>query len=158
MIVFAHFCSEVYRAKGRPKLSVLAQVLHLIVLVPACIASSGYGFWPLIYTRALIRIQVVSVHFILMKYIMNFSFKQTFKNVYFTIICSILMGILGHLLLTVNKSFVWSIVSVMICSLFYFSILFIYKDMRMELINISKKVLPGTVKQKIRLVIYKFTY
>lgn len=44
MIVFGYFCSEVYRAKGKPKLSFLAQLLHLVVLIPACIISSKYGF------------------------------------------------------------------------------------------------------------------
>ena len=43
-IVLSHYSSEIYRAKGRPKLSVLAQVLHLIVLWPVVLIAVKYGF------------------------------------------------------------------------------------------------------------------
>ena len=33
-IVFAYYCSEVFRAKGKPKLSTLAQVVHMAFLIP----------------------------------------------------------------------------------------------------------------------------
>ena len=43
-IVLSHYCSEIYRAKGRPKLSVLAQVLHILCLVPTVLWAINYGF------------------------------------------------------------------------------------------------------------------
>src|SRR5690606_25193331 len=82
MIVYGHFCSEVYRAKGRPKLSFLGQILHLVVLIPTCLISSDYGFWVLVYARSWIRMQFVVVHFIIMKFAIGIPVIKTIKNVF----------------------------------------------------------------------------
>lgn len=147
-IVFGHFSSEVYRAKGRPKLSFLAQILHLVVLVPTCIISSKYGFWTLIYARSLIRIQMVLVHFVIMEFSMRISTLKTFKNVCPTIISSLIMGIFGYLLKQINESIYWSVLSIIICVLIYFGTLSLFPNMRVELINLTKKILPKRVLYK----------
>ena len=48
-IVFGYISSEVYRSLGKPKLSVLAQVLYLIVLVPVLIVTAQMSFEASIY-------------------------------------------------------------------------------------------------------------
>ena len=58
-IVLSHYSSEVYRAKGKPKLSVLAQVLHIIVLWPTVLISIKYGFETLYVARSLVRFELV---------------------------------------------------------------------------------------------------
>lgn len=150
MIVFGQFCSEVYRAKGRPKLSFLAQVLHLVVLVPVCIVSSKYGFWPLVYSRAWIRMESVLVHLIIMKVAIGFPVGQIFKNVMPTAISAIAMGLLGYLLQQISKGFLWSFVSIIICSLFYFGVLYLFPSMRIEMNGIVKRL-------KFKLLIRKST-
>ena len=141
-IVFCHYCSEVYRAKGKPKLSFLAQVLHLVVLVPTCIISSKYGFWALVYTRSWIRLQFVIVHLIIMKFAIGFPVVNIFKNVYPTGVSAIAMGILGHFLQQVSQGMLWDFVSIIICAIFYFGILFLFPKMRKEIISLLKKALP----------------
>ena len=148
MIVLGNLCSEVYRAKGKPKLSFLAQILHLIVLVPACIISSKYGFWVLVYTRSWIRLQFVLVHFILMRFVIGISIIKTIKNVSKTAISTICMGILGYFLKQVNDSIIWSFVSIFICTIFYFGILFLFPDMRREIFSIAKNLIPRSIKEK----------
>ena len=155
MIVFGHFCSEVYRAKGKPKLSFLAQILHLIVLIPACIVSSKYGFWTLIYTRAWIRMEFVLVHFIIMKYFIRMPILKTLINVMPTLISAISMGILGYFLQQINESIIWSFVSIIICAIFYFSTLFLFPTMRRDMIELVKKVMPKRMKDKIKTVVCK---
>ncbi|PGL72704.1 lipopolysaccharide biosynthesis protein [Bacillus sp. AFS055030] len=140
-IVFAHFCSEVYRAKGRPKLSFLAQILHLIVLVPTCIISSKYGFWALVYSRSLIRLEGILVHFIVMKYLIRFPIYKTFKNVLPTIISAVSMGIIGYAFQQINEGFIWSFISIFLCIVFYFGILFLFPSLRNETLKISKMVI-----------------
>lgn len=142
MIVFGNLCSEVYRAKGRPKLSFLAQVLHLVVLVPACIISSYYGFWALVYTRSWIRIQFVLVHLIIMKYAMGISIFKTFKNVLLPAASAVLMGGFGFILQKIGNGVLWSITSIILCSIFYFGVLVIFPSMRREIFSLIKKVVP----------------
>lgn len=133
MIVFGNFCSEVYRAKGRPKLSFLAQLLHLVVLVPVCIVSSRHGFWTLVYARSWIRIEAILVHFIIMKYAIGIPVGKTFGNIIPTGISTIAMGILGYLLKLISRGMVWSILSIIICILFYFIVLYLFPSMRKEI-------------------------
>lgn len=148
MIVFGHFCSEVYRAKGRPKLSFLAQLLHLIVLVPVCIISSGYGFWPLVYVRSWIRMEFVVVHFIIMKLAIGFPVLKTLKNVMPAGISSLLMGIVGYMLKQVSNSLLWSFASIIICIVFYFGILYLFPDIREKMNIIGIKVKEKLLKRK----------
>ncbi|EYE87685.1 polysaccharide biosynthesis protein [Fervidicella metallireducens AeB] len=139
-IVLSHFNSEVYRAKGKPKLSFLSQVLHLVVLVPVCIVSSKYGFWPLVYSRAWIRMEGILVGLIIMKVGIGFPVREIFKNVMPTAISAIAMGGLGYLLQQISKGILWSFVSIIICSLFYFGVLYLFPSMRRKMNGIVKKI------------------
>ncbi|WP_240259918.1 lipopolysaccharide biosynthesis protein [Clostridium perfringens] len=147
MIVFGNLCSEVYRAKGRPKLSFLAQILHLVVLVPVCIIGSKYGFWILVYARAWVRMEFVLVHFIIMKFLIGISVSKTFKSILPTAISSIAMGILGLLLREISKGLLWTLISVLICSLFYFAILYLFPSMRLYINKVLKKVNSNIIKK-----------
>jgi len=155
MIVFGHFCSEVYRAKGKPKLSFLAQILHLIVLIPACIISAKYGFWPLVHTRAWVRMEFILVHFIIMNYVIGMSVGKMLKNVISTAISAIAMGILGYFLQQVNSSIIWEFISIIICSLFYFSILYLFPSMRKDMIGLVNKFMPNSMKTKLGVLLLK---
>lgn len=148
MIVFGHYSSEVYRSKGKPKLSFFAQVMHLVVLAPTCIIAAKYGFWPLVYARSLIRLQFVMVHLVIMDKVMKISVIKTFKNVFPTIIASVAMWILGSLLHGVSVSLIWSILSIFLCAIFYFIVLLMFSSIRAELFNIGVKFLPiGLIKK-----------
>lgn len=146
MIVFGNFSSEVYRAKGRPKLSFLAQVLHLVVLVPACLISLKFGFWALVYTRSWIRMEFVLVHFILMKYAIGIPLIKTLRNVFPTAISAAFMGFLGFLLRNINGGIVWSFISIFICVLMYIGMLYFFPNLRKEIYIIVKRFFPNRFK------------
>lgn len=139
MIVLGHFSSEVYRSKGRPKLSFLAQVLHLVVLVPACIISSKYGFWTLVYVRSWIRMEGVLVDFIIMKFAMGIPVLKTLRNVFPTAISAAGMGLGGFYLKQLHHGVVWNFISIIICMALYFGLLNLFPNMRGETMGIVKK-------------------
>lgn len=139
-IVFGHYCSEVYRAKGRPKLSVLAQILHLVLLVPICVISGKYGFWIFILARSFVRMQAVLVHFIIMKYVIKFPLRKMIRNVCPAAISAVAMGLIGYFLQLFNEGIIWSFVSIIICVILYFSFLLLFPQIRIELLGIIKKV------------------
>lgn len=132
MIVLGNYCSELYRSKGRPKLSFLAQVLHLVFLIPACIISAQYGFWALVYTRSLMRIQFILVHFIIMKVVIKFPMWDLFKNIFPATISTLLMFIVGYFVKQLNNGILWSIIGIGICALIYFICLSIFPSVRSE--------------------------
>jgi O-antigen/teichoic acid export membrane protein len=150
VIVLSHFSSEVYRAKGKPKLSFLAQVLHLIVLVPTCIISAKFGFWALVYARSWIRLEGTLVHFILMKFAIKFPIFKSFSNVFPIAISSVAMGFFGYLLQKLNEGILWSILSILLCIVFYFCILNLFPTMRKEIKLIFQRIKPLLALKRIR--------
>jgi len=139
MIVFGNYCSEVYRAKGRPKLSFLAQILHLVVLVPVCIISVKYGFWTFVYARSWIRIEGLLVHFLIMKFVIGFPVTKMVGNVFPAAISAIAMGFMGYLLQQLNDGVAWSFISIVICVAFYFGVLCLFPKMRKEMVGMVKR-------------------
>lgn len=139
VIVLGHYSSEVYRSKGRPKLSSLAQILHIVVLVPTCIIAAQHGFYALVYSRALIRLQAVLVHIIIMKFIIKMPIKNTFRNIFIPIVGSILMGIVGVGIKSISTSIIWQILSIFVCIIFYLIILMSFKKSRNDIFEFINK-------------------
>jgi len=125
-IVFGHYSSEAYRAKGKPKLSFLAQMLHLVVLVPTCLIAMQYSFMILVYARALIKIQIVIVHLIIMRIEFKISPFAILKNTVKPMLFTITMTAIAILLKMVSSSLVWSIISIAICVVAYAIILYLF--------------------------------
>ncbi|MCQ6526089.1 lipopolysaccharide biosynthesis protein [Bacillus mycoides] len=150
MIVYGHFCSEVYRAKGRPKLSFLAQLLHLVVLIPVCIVSAKYGFWALVYARSWIRLELVLVHLIFMKFIIGISVSKTFSNTLPAAIAAIIMGSLGFFLQKLGEGITWSFISIVICMIAYFLLLSFFPTVREEMKILLRRLVPSRLKELIK--------
>lgn len=129
-IVFSHYSSEVYRAKGLPKLSVLAQILHIVVLWPVVAYTVKYGFDILCLARSLVRIELILVNLVIIYYIIHISPLHMFKNVFPSIVASLTMLIVGDCLMYVFDSIAWQIVLVLLCTLVYLLIVCIFKDER----------------------------
>lgn len=80
-IVLSHYSSEVYRALGKPKVSVIVQVSHIIVLIPAVWIAIGYGFDVLCDVRALVRLELIIANLILMYIVIRMSPWAMIKNI-----------------------------------------------------------------------------
>src|SRR5699024_10187376 len=44
-VIYSNFNGEAYRAKGKPNISFLYQVIHLLFLIPVLFYSKRFGFW-----------------------------------------------------------------------------------------------------------------
>lgn len=138
MIIFNNFSGEVYRAKGKPKLSFIAQVLHLVVLVPTCLIAAKYGFWTLIYSRALIRLQLLLIQLIIMQFYIKISIKETLINIFPIILSTLGMGGIILIIKPLSDSMIWNIGSIIIAMVSYFVILNSFKSMKGEIHKIVK--------------------
>lgn len=139
-IVLSHYSSEVYRAKGRPKLSVLAQVLHLIVLWPAVLITVKYGFDVLCTTRALIRFEGILVNLLILHFVLHISFWKIVENIKYPIFASMLMGIVAFLLKDMFPSIFWQCLSIPICVLTYLGILLLIPSEREIIVSFIRRV------------------
>ena len=138
-IVLSHYSSEVYRAKGRPKLSVLSQVLHLVVLWPVVMIAVKYGFDVLCTSRALVRLEMILVNLVIMMVVVKISPLKMFVNVSQSLAASLVMGVVGTLLLEMGDSVLWNIFSIAICVAVYSGIVLIVPENRVMLKSLVKK-------------------
>lgn len=140
-IVLSHYSSEVYRAKGRPRLSVLAQVLHIVVLLPAVLIAVKYGFETLSVTRALVRLELIFVNLIIMYIVVKISPWKMFKNISYSILATLIMAVVAFLIKDVYDAIWWQFVSVVICTLVYFIVIIVPSSNRQLLHSLlAKKV------------------
>jgi len=94
-ILFSHFPSEVYRSKGKSKISLFIQIGQLLVLVPVLLVCKGYSFKVLYIARALVRIEIVLSSFIIMSAFFQFRIRDSLKNTLPMIGATIVMGAIG---------------------------------------------------------------
>ena len=130
MVVWGHYCSEVYRSRGLPKLSFWAQILHLIFLIPTVYYFAQHSFEELAYARNLVRMQSVAVHITFMYFFFKFSPVKMIANVLPFIAISLFMGLLATLIQNIYNGILWQLLTVAICIGFYITILFTIKKYR----------------------------
>lgn len=133
LIPTSHFNSEVYRSKGRPKLSFLSQIIHLSFLIPTCLLSGQYGFWPLVYARALIRLQGFVTGFVIMKIVIKFPVLKTLRNLSKPFMFTIVMALFSIFLKSFSDSSIWYFVAIMFSAIFYFLLVFLFSKKDVEL-------------------------
>ena len=135
VVIIGQYCSEVYRAKGKPKLSTLAQVLFLVCSVPALYWGASRGYEQLCIAQTLSRLSIVAIHMVLMKIVMGFSIVKLINNILPCFSSSFVMFVVGMLLQRVSGSFIWSLVSILACICCYFLSLSISRQYRSEIIQ-----------------------
>ncbi len=137
-IVLSYYSSEVYRAKGRPKLSVLAQVLHIAFLWPTILIAVQYGFETLYIARSSVRITLILINLIIMGIIIKMPIYRMFTNVLASLIAAICMCVI--LLFPYDKSIQMNIVYIFIAGLIYFIILMFFPVERNIILNLKKYI------------------
>lgn len=138
-MVFSNFNSEAYRAKGKPKISFISQIIHLIFLIPVCLISLNQGFWKFVYARSFIRFQGVITGFIIMKIVMNFNIKDTITNIIKPLLCSIIMGVITVILKLYSTSIVLDLGIIFISISIYIILIRIFDKSSFEFIADSLK-------------------
>ena len=80
-VIFSRFCSVIFPAIGKPRISVIVQILHLVVLVPATVISVQYGYEALYITRSFVRLEGVVVNVIFAYALIKLSPKRLLLNI-----------------------------------------------------------------------------
>lgn len=139
-IIFSRFCSISYPALGKPRLSVLAQILHIVVLIPTILIGVQYGFKELYLARSLIRFELILVNLIIMYYVIKLSPWQMLLNIMPSLLVSFLMAIISLVLKMINDSILWSMISIIICIIFYFMLMTTFPKERKIILNIKSQI------------------
>lgn len=139
-IIFGNLISSVYQSLGRPKLSVIAQLLHVVVLAPVCYYFANEDFVVLSYARSLSRFEFILVHFIIVYFVLKISPWNMIKNIMPYLLSATAMGGIGFVLQSRSTGTFVSMLWIGVCALFYFACLLVGKSTRKELLNFIKKI------------------
>lgn len=140
-VIFARFCSNVYPAIGKPRLSAIVQIAHLVVLIPAVIISGKYGFTSLYITRSLVRIEAIIVNLVAV----YFTIKQRplimIYNIMPELFASAMMALLGWFLMSLSDNMWVMVLWVCLCVTFYFFILWLIPSEKPYLVSLKENIL-----------------
>lgn len=138
-IVLSHYSSEVYRAKGKPRLSVLAQLLHIIFLWPTILIAVKYGFEILYISRSVIRLELIFVNLVIMYVVMKISPFRMFNNILPSCVAALAMGVF-YFVLPRSTSIIVSFLYVGLCTIVYFVIVCLFHQERELLFNLKRNI------------------
>lgn len=147
-VLLSHYASTVYRSMGKPKLSALAQVLHMVFVIPALLITVKYDFTVLYTTRSLLRLQSVLVDCLLMYFCIKLSIGKMIKNITPAFIASGVMYIVGFALRMITHNIVWSFVFIVICIVVYFATLSLFKAEKGYMLHIKDYVISKYIKHQ----------
>lgn len=147
-VVFARFCSPVYPAIGKPRISVVVQLLHVVVLIPAVIIAGRYGFEPLYITRSLIRAELILVNMIAVYILIKQSPWKMIVNILPQLVSALLMAVVGYILLKIDDSISLSFVWIIVCVFVYFICLYILFPKDRIVITSIKQSIIKTIKRR----------
>lgn len=138
VILYGWFCGEVYRAKGLPIISTMAQILHLCFIIPLIYINTD-SFEHLVFVRSLIRFQSVLCHFFLLYYFIHINPIKMLLNTWKYILAALIMG--GTICYTryIVDSVIYTWSSIILAFIIYFSIVNIFKDERNMIKSILKE-------------------
>lgn len=140
-IVLSYYSSDLYRAKGKPKLSVLAQVLHIVVLWPTVLIAVRYGFETLYIARSLVRFELIAVNLCIMGIVVKMPVGKMFTNIMPACIAASCMLLIK--LLPASESIWVNILYASIAAIIYFVVIMLFKDERHIILH-----LPSIIKNK----------
>lgn len=141
MIVFANYCGEIYRSLGKPRLSVIVQLLHLIVLWPVVIIAVKYDFQTLYISRSLIRLESIIVNFVAVYFVIKLSPWQIIKNVLPSLAAALVMLVGAKLLLLLGDGVIWQIVVAIVSTILYFGFILLMPGEKEVLFNFINRLL-----------------
>lgn len=137
-IIYCHFCSELYRAKGAPKVSFLAQVLHMAFLIPVMYYFSK-SFDELVCVRNFARLQFIAVHLLLVYIFFKVSPVRMIKVTVPYIGAGVIMGCFAYYSRSMISNVFYDYISIPLCVMLYFICLYLIRPERRMLGEIVKK-------------------
>lgn len=137
--VFVSFNSDIYRAKGKFYIPLVLQLFDLAILIPSCLISSKVSFEALVYTRSLLRLDLIIPGFILLYVICKIRPYDILKNLLPSFIATGIMVASAFVFQRIGNSFVWQIISVALCAIIYIAVICLFESERKEVIKLLKK-------------------
>lgn len=146
--VFGIFSTELFISCGKPKYSVLLQIIQLLILIPALWISVQISYDTLVISRTLVIVLIMIIECIFLYKIICISPTHIVKDIHYFIISACLMGIAVLLIRSqVAETRLMDILLISFAVIVYFICVAIPKTSRNDLIDFLAMI-KSTVKRK----------
>lgn len=98
VIPIGYYASEVFRAKGRPKLSFASQLAYLVVMVPVTYYAATLDFESFALVSSLIRLAAIAIDMAILRAFIEFPVGRMLRGLAPIFLCSLAMLGMGTLL------------------------------------------------------------
>ena len=149
-ILLSNYCSEAYRAVGKPKVSVFVQISQLVVLIPAITYGAKQGFTTLYILRCMVSIELIVVNLITVKIALKISPIKMIQNILPEIFAALIMAFAAIRLQKVADTVLWDFISIAICAGVYFCVIIALPSTRKDFLPILKRVIAKLKGRKTR--------
>lgn len=140
-IILSHYCSEIYRAVGRPKLSVLAQWLHIIVLLPVVYWAARNGYETLYIARSLVRFELIIVNLAITYYYIKLSPLKMIVNIIPELLGACIIVLCYYSFKAFSTGIVAEICSAVVAIVLYVAFICLFKTERNVILSFKNKIL-----------------
>ena len=137
MIVLSYMCSEAYRAKGRPQISLLVQIIHVSVMAVAIHLAVGYGFTVLYIVRALLSFNIILINGLVAFFVLRLPVGRMLMNLLVPFLAALTMVLSSFFYRMLFTSYIWQFISMGISMCVYLCILSFFKRERLILLNLK---------------------
>lgn len=119
-IIFSHYCSEVFRSLGKPRISFLSQCIYLAVMTPVLYFAALQGYPTLVVVSSIIRLVQVAINQVLTWLIAGIGLLRVIRNLAAPILAAAVMGPVAEWSASATgDSWWWSLMGVLACAVLY---------------------------------------
>lgn len=129
-IVTNSFFSEMYRALGKPKISMIAQLIYLSFLIPIIYLAANNGFDTLCFGTTITVFGFMCEHFLIVRFVLKIKVGKMLINICTVFIPCFIMSCVGYLMHRVNAGYIWQFSSIALCVVVYFISVLCIKPLR----------------------------
>lgn len=119
-IIFGYYSMEVFVALGKPKYSVITQILELVILLPVLVFTVPYGYKVVYLSRCTVVIWSIIIEIFFLYIVAGISPMRSLKSTWSSIVSTLIMGGIGCSISRIHNSIIWELFSVLICIITYF--------------------------------------
>lgn len=135
-VIFHDMSGTITLSKGEPKLLFANNMVQAILMVPALYFSAKYGFTALVITSCIVRIQLPIVQTFFAQMVSGIKVLDIFSEIKSYIIATAVMVIMALVMRSFIHGGILLYLSIFVCILIYFGMLWIQKDSRDMITNI----------------------
>lgn len=145
--VYATYCREACRAKGKPHLNVIAQAVSLCVIIPVSYFGAKQGFHAMIWLRSAAALSLIPAYYLVMRISLGMDPMKLVEVTLPYLLAAAVMATVLMALQRLNDTIWFELLLVGVGAVLYFGILCLFPTKRRQLLSMLVKG-KGLLKKK----------